>query len=98
MLAKMVLNSFILPNKPASGSAPLIPLDQYSSTLSLFSILLAAVLLSQIIKEHSITDLYLVGFAGLAQLTPGMLASIYLPKANRRGIYYRLCSAASQCG
>jgi PAS domain S-box-containing protein len=36
-------------------------------------------------KGRSITDYYLAGFAGLAQLTPGMLAATYLPGVNRRG-------------
>ncbi len=85
MLAKMVLNSFILPSKALQRQPQLIRWINLRLLLVSSIILMISVLLSLIIKEHSITDLYLVGFAGLAQLTPGMLASIYLPKANRRG-------------
>ena len=95
MLAKIVLNSLILPTKQLQNQPRLVRWINLRLLLVSSSILLAAVLLSQIIKEHSITDLYLVGFAGLAQLTPGMLTSIYLPKANRRGFIVGLLGGIS---
>jgi signal transduction histidine kinase/Na+/proline symporter len=95
MLAKMVLNSFILPNKPLQDQPRLVRWINIHLLLVSSAILLGSVLLSQIIKEQSITDLYLIGFAGLAQLTPGMLASIYLPKANRRGFIIGLLGGIS---
>ena len=85
MLAKMVLNSFILPTKALHKQPRLVRWINLRLLLISAIILMTSVLLSLVIKEHSITDLYLVGFAGLAQLTPGMLASIYIPKANRKG-------------
>ena len=95
MLAKMVLNSFILPNKPLQDQPQLSRWINIRLLIVSSVILLASVLLSQTIKGHSITDLYLVGFAGLAQLTPGMLASIYLQKANRKGFIIGLLGGIS---
>jgi signal transduction histidine kinase/Na+/proline symporter len=95
MLAKMVLNSFILPSKPLQDQPQLIHWINLRLLLVSSIILSASVLLSLAIKEHSITDLYLIGFAGLAQLTPGMLASIYLPKANRKGFIIGLLGGMS---
>jgi len=95
MLAKMVLNSFILPGKQLQNQPRLVHWINIRLLLVSSAILLTAVLLSQVVREHSITDLYLVGFAGLAQLTPGMLASIYLPKANRRGFIVGLLGGIS---
>ena len=95
MLAKMVMNSFMLANKPLQDQPRLVRWINLRLLLVSSTILLGSVLLSQVIKEHSITDLYLVGFAGLAQLTPGMLASIYLPKANRRGFIIGLLGGIS---
>ena len=95
MLARMVLNSFVLPSKPLQDQPQLIRWINFRLLIVSSTILLASVLLSLAVKEHSITDLYLVGFAGLAQLTPGMLASIYLPKANRRGFIVGLLGGIS---
>lgn len=95
MLARMVLNSFILPSKALQDQPGLIHWINLRLLLVSSTILLASVLLSLAVKEQSITDLYLVGFAGLAQLTPGMLASIYLPKANRRGFIVGLLGGIS---
>ncbi len=95
LLAKMVLNSFVLPDKLFQNQPRLTRWINLRLLLASSVILLSSVLLSQIMKEHSITDLYLVGFAGLAQLTPGMLASIYLPKASRRGFIIGLLGGLS---
>ena len=95
LLAKMVLNSFVLPDKLFQNQPRLTRWINLRLLLASSVILLSSILLSQIMKEHSITDLYLVGFAGLAQLTPGMLASIYLPKANRRGFIIGLLGGLS---
>lgn len=95
MLAKMFLNSFILPGKLLQKEPQLTSWINHRLLLVSTAILLASVLLSQVVRENSITDLYLVGFAGLAQLTPGMLASIYLPKANRRGFIVGLLGGMS---
>ena len=86
MLAKMVLNSFILPTKALHKQQHLGDWINLRLLMISTGLIIASVLLSHIIKARSITDLYLVGFAGLAQLTPAMLASIYLPKINRNGV------------
>jgi signal transduction histidine kinase/Na+/proline symporter len=82
---RMILNSFVLPGKKLSEPKNLTQwIDRRYFTISL-GVMLFCILLSFVAKTRSITDLYLVGFAGLAQLMPGMIAAIYLPKASRKG-------------
>ena len=85
MLAKMVLNSFVLPTKKLQEQPQLSRWINSRLLIISSGLLLACALLDALVKNTSITDLYLIGFAGLAQLTPGMLAAIYIPTANRRG-------------
>lgn len=95
MLARVFLNSFILPGKALQNQPLLASWINNRLLLVSTAILLGSLLLSQVVRENSITDLYLVGFAGLAQLTPGVLASIYLPKANRKGFIVGLLGGMS---
>ena len=95
MLARMVLNSFILPNKALRQQPNLSRwINRHLFVISSI-IIIDCALLGQIVKGRSITDLYLVGFAGLAQLTPGMLASIYLPRISRNGFIVGLLGGLS---
>ena len=95
MLAKMVLNSFVLPTKDLHQQPQLNRwINLRLLAISTGLIILCAVL-SKMIKANSITDLYLVGFSGLAQLTPAMLAAIYLPKINRNGVIAGLLGGVS---
>ena len=95
MLAKMVLNSFILPTKALHKQPHLSRWINLRLLGISTGLIITCALLNHIIKARSITDLYLVGFAGLAQLTPGMLASIYLPKINRSGVIAGLLGGIS---
>jgi len=95
MLAKMVLNSTVLPTKVFHQQPNLSRWIDLRLLAISTGLIIVCALLSPIIKSRSITDLYLVGFAGLAQLTPGMLASIYLPKINRNGFIAGLLGGLS---
>lgn len=89
---RMILNSFVLPNKKLSEPKNLTQwIDRRYFTISL-GLMIFCIVLSFVAKTRSITDLYLVGFAGLAQLMPGMIAAIYLPKTGRRGFIIGLCA------
>ena len=81
--AKMVLNSVVLPDKNLYQQKNLTQwINQRTFIISLALILFSMVLCLNI-KSRSVTDLYLVGFTGLAQLTPGIIAAMYLPKVSR---------------
>lgn len=84
-IAKVTLNSFLLPGKDLAKQAALTDWINNRQIIIAGGLLIACLLLSLVVKGRSITDFYLVGLSGLAQLTPGMLAVIYIPKANRLG-------------
>ena len=84
-ISKVTLNSFLLPDKDLSKQTGLSDWINHRQMIIAAALLIACLLLSFIVKGRSITDFYLVGLSGLAQLTPGMLAVIYTPKANRLG-------------
>jgi PAS domain S-box-containing protein len=85
LLTRTILNSIILPVTALSKTQNLTKWINYRYLIIALGLLLICILLSNAINSRSITDLYLVGLAGLAQLTPGMLAAVYLPKVNRKG-------------
>ena len=84
-ISKITLNSFVLPNKDLQQQPALSDWINRRQMIIAATLLIACLLLSLVIKGRSITDFYLVGLSGLAQLTPGMLAVIYIPRANRLG-------------
>lgn len=51
-----------------------------------------ALITSHAIESNSITNLTLVSFIGAAQLAPGILAALYVPILNRRGVAAGLIS------
>ena len=83
--SKIFINSCLLPNKDLHQQSQLTSWLNRRQTLIAAGIVIFCIALSLIVKGRSITDYYLAGFAGLAQLTPGMLAATYLPGVNRRG-------------
>lgn len=92
---RMVLNSAVLPGRTLSECINLTRwINRRYIFISLFLVFLVAAL-SVFTKSRSITDLYLVGFAGLAQLMPGMIAAIYLPKVGRAGFLAGLIAGIS---
>ena len=84
-VSKITLNSFLLPGKNLAQQQALSDWINKRQMIIAAALLIACLLLSLVVKGRSITDFYLVGLSGLAQLTPGMLAVIYIPKANRLG-------------
>ncbi len=95
IMAKIVLNSFVLPGKDLQQQSNLEQWIKNRHILVASGLILFCVCLSLITKYHSITDYYLAAFAGLAQLTPGMLAVIYLPRVGRRGFIGGLIAGLS---
>ena len=85
MTSTIVINSFVLDRKALNRQADLPRWIGRQKTLIAGVFMLLCLLLNAVGKSQSITDYYLAGFAGLAQLAPGILAVIYLPEANRRG-------------
>ena len=83
--SKIFINSFLLPHKDLHQQSQLTSWLNRRQTLIAAGIVVFCVVLSLMVKGRSITDYYLAGFAGLAQLMPGMLAATYLPGVNRRG-------------
>lgn len=81
--AKMVLNSVVLPDKNLYHQKNLTAWINRRTFIVSVSLVIFSIALCLNIKSHSITDLYLVGFAGLAQLMPGIIAAMYLPKMSR---------------
>ena len=84
-VSKITLNSFLLPGKNLAQQEALGEWINNRQMIMAATLLIACLLLSLVVKGRSITDFYLVGLSGLAQLTPGILAVIYIPKANRLG-------------
>ena len=93
--ARIVLNSFVLPGKDLQQQSNLDQWIKNRSMLVASSLIVFCACLSLVIRYHSITDYYLAAFAGLAQLTPGMLAVIYLPRVGRRGFIGGLAAGLS---
>jgi len=85
MASTLIINSFILERKALNLQPDLSLWIGRQKIIIAIVFMLLCLLLSAISKGQSITDYYLAGFAGLAQLAPGILAVIYLPEANRRG-------------
>lgn len=85
-LSKTILNSFLLPQKPLHRQPYLTRWMNSRLLLISFLLIVPLILLAFYSNSQSITDYYLVGFVGLTQLVPGLLASVYVPKATRRGI------------
>lgn len=81
--AKMVLNSVVLPDKNLYQQRNLTQWINRRTFIVSLSLIFFSIALYLNIKSHSITDLYLVGFTGLAQLAPGIIAAMYLPKVSR---------------
>jgi len=88
-LANMCLNHLILPSRKldlASGG------DIYRHILWLRRALIAVLILGGYLVyialdgRHSLTELALVAFSGTLQFFPGIVATPYWPKANRRGL------------
>ena len=85
LCTRMILNSIVLPSRALLQCTDLTQwINRRYLFISLILISLIAII-SLATKSRSITDLYLVSFAGLAQLMPGMIAAIYLPKVGRAG-------------
>jgi len=93
--SKIFINSFVLPNKNLKQQQNLSVWITRNQSCICIALILLCVGLSLVTKGRSITDYYLAGFSGLAQLTPGMLAVIYLPKANRSGFVAGLAAGIS---
>ncbi|MDG1165137.1 MAG: ATP-binding protein [Porticoccaceae bacterium] len=95
IIARIALNSFYLPSKELQKQSGLNQWIEQRQMLIATSLVTLCVCLSMTTKYHSITDYYLASFAGLAQLTPGMLAVIYLPKVSRQGFIAGLIAGLS---
>ena len=83
--SKILINSCLLPTKDLHQQPQLTVWLKRRQLLIATGMVVFCMALSLTGKGRSITDYYLAGFAGLAQLTPGMLAATYLPGVNRRG-------------
>ena len=94
-VSKVTLNSFVLPDKDLAKQQTLGSWINNRQMIIAATLLVTCLLLSLVVKGRSITDFYLVGLSGLAQLTPGMLAVIYIPKANRLGFIVGLTAGMS---
>ncbi len=95
IIGRVVLNSFLLPGKDLQQQSNLGQWIKSRHMLVASGLILFCAGLSLITRYQSITDYYLAAFAGLAQLTPGMLAVIYLPKVGRRGFIGGLVTGLS---
>jgi signal transduction histidine kinase len=95
IMARIFLNSFLLPGKHLQRQPNLDQWLRGRRMLVASVLILFCACLSLVTKYHSITDYYLAAFAGLAQLTPGMLAVIYLPRVGRRGFIAGLIAGLS---
>jgi signal transduction histidine kinase/Na+/proline symporter len=93
--ARISVKSYLLPNKNLQQQPRLVEwLEKHQMLIATGLVLLCAGL-SLIAKNRSITDYYLAGFAGLAQLAPGMIAVMYLPGVNRQGFIAGLIAGIS---
>ena len=92
---RMILNSMVLPDRNLSEYPSLTRWINRRYVLISFILLCLIATLSLHAKSRSITDFYLVGFAGLAQLMPGMISAIYLPKVGRSGFLAGLAAGIS---
>ncbi|WP_447956471.1 ATP-binding protein [Vreelandella sp. EE7] len=94
-LSGMVLNHVVLVARPPEARSNL-----YGWLLWLRRALVVAVVASGwlfaegISRHHTLTDLGLAAFVGIAQCLPGMLALLYWPGANRNGMVAGLIGGA----
>ncbi|UYF99556.1 MULTISPECIES: ATP-binding protein [unclassified Halomonas] len=94
-LSGMVLNHGVLVARPPEARSNL-----YGWLLWLRRALIVAVVASGwlfaegISRDHTLTDLGLAAFVGIAQCLPGMLALLYWPGANRNGMVAGLIGGA----
>ena len=95
IMAKIALNSFVLPSKELHQQEGLRLWIKQRQMLIATGLLVFCACLSLMAKDHNISNYYLASFAGLAQLTPGMLAVIYLPKVSRKGFIAGLVAGIS---
>lgn len=93
--ARMLMNSIILPNKNFAQQLNLSDWLKSIHFLVAIGLIFLCVAISISLKSRSIIDLCLVGFSGLAQLTPGLIAAMYLPKVNRYGFMVGILSGMS---
>ena len=93
--ARISVKSFLLPNKNLQQQPRVVEWIERHQMLIAAGLALLCIGLSLIIKNRSITDYYLAGFAGLAQLAPGMIAVMYLPGVNRQGFIAGLVAGIS---
>ena len=91
MLAQMILNSFYLPEKKLQNQPNIDKWITHRMVVISLALITLTLLLYPSVTGMSVTDYYLLAFSGLAQLTPGILAAIYLPRINRRGFLIGLC-------
>ena len=92
-LANMCLNHLILPVQlQAIGRHFDVAQDIYQQLRWLRRVLIGAIILAGylfyhfLVQRQSLVDLGLVAFVGTLQFLPGILATIYWPGANRKGL------------
>ncbi|MFA5562652.1 MAG: ATP-binding protein [Candidatus Caldatribacteriota bacterium] len=85
-LSGMVLNHLILPLYPPSAENNIYRWLKWSRRLLIFAIIAAAYTLYIVLSSNpDLSSLGIIAFAGTLQFFPGVLATLYWPKANRYG-------------
>lgn len=91
-LGKSLTNNFIALLRPEFRDIELLHwLPRIQVRVACLWMLLSLVL-AQLSASESLTDLSLAAMVGLAQLVPGLLATLYFPRINRQGFFAGLAT------
>ena len=94
-LARIIVNGVLLPKLPLKReNDPQRWINQRTAAISI-ALVIASALLSTLFHNQSVIDYYIVGFAGLAQFSPGLLAACYVEKFSRKAFLAGLLSGLS---
>ncbi|MGI9289578.1 MAG: sensor histidine kinase [Pseudomonadales bacterium] len=94
-LASMSLNHILLAVYQPDTDRDIYRWLQWTRRLLITAIILMSYLFFRIVGDQALADLGIAAFSAVLQFTPGILAILYWPNANRNGFIAGLCGGMS---
>ncbi len=94
-LASMSLNHILLAVYQPHADRDIYRWLQWVRRLLITAIILMSYLFFRIVGDQALADLGIAAFSAVLQFTPGILAILYWPNANRNGFIVGLCGGMS---
>ncbi|MGI9295999.1 MAG: histidine kinase dimerization/phospho-acceptor domain-containing protein, partial [Pseudomonadales bacterium] len=94
-LASMSLNHIVLAVYQPDADHDIYRWLQWIRRLLITAIILMSYLFFRIVGDQALADLGIAAFSAVLQFTPGILAILYWPNANRNGFIAGLCGGMS---